>query len=200
MDTEAIRLFVRAAELLNISAAGRALDLAPAAASAKLAKLEKSLRTELLHRSTRRVSLSLDGEAFLPHARELLAQADAGRAAVGLGTAKPSGTVRFTAPSTFSQRYIAPALPAFLERFPGIALDLRLSDTRFNLIEDSFDLALRNTLAEDAGFNGRKLCDEYYVLCASPDYLARHGSPVRPADLGAHRLIAFRGTAFTVGQ
>ncbi|MEM9603491.1 MAG: LysR substrate-binding domain-containing protein, partial [Pseudomonadota bacterium] len=193
MDTDAVHLFVRAADLRNISRAGRDLGLAPAAASAKLAKLERSLQTELLHRSTRRVSLSVDGAAFLPFARELLAQASAGRAAIGLGTADPVGTVRFTAPSTFAQRYIAPVLPVFLDRFPSLSLDLHLSDARFDLIDGSFDLALRTAQAEDAGFHGRRLCAEHYVLCAAPAYLERHGHPTDPAALSRHRLIGYRG-------
>ena len=119
MDTESVRLFVLAAEKLNISAAGRELGMAPAVASAKLAKLEKLLQADLLRRSTRKVALSLEGADFLPYAREILAQEDAALAALGRGDVMVSGTLRFTAPSTFSQLYIAPILPEFLGLHPG---------------------------------------------------------------------------------
>ncbi|MGR3515230.1 MAG: LysR substrate-binding domain-containing protein [Paracoccaceae bacterium] len=192
MDTNALRLFVLAAEKLNISAAGRALGLAPAVSSARLAKLEQAVGADLLHRSTRKVALSLEGEEFLPFAREILAQEDAALAALGKGYAEAKGTLRFTAPSTFAQLYIAPILPQFLQAHPGITLDLRLSDTEFDLIEGSYDLALRNMALQDSSLKGRKLADDTRVLCASPDYLKAYGAPRHPDDLETHQLIAFK--------
>ncbi|WP_340588857.1 LysR family transcriptional regulator [Erythrobacter alti] len=192
MDLESLQLFVRAAEKLNISAAGRDLGLAPAVASARLAKLEREVGAELLHRTTRKVSVSIEGEEFLPFAREILAQRDAGMAALGKGRPQASGTIRFAAPSSFAQLYIAPILPEFLERQPEIDLDLRLSDAQFDLLDGSFDLALRYGTLEDSSLKARKLADTTDVLCAAPEYLARSGSPERPADLADHSLIAFR--------
>lgn len=192
MDTDSVRLFVLAAEKLNISAAGRELGMAPAVASARLAKLENSLSADLLHRSTRKVSLSLEGAEFLPYAKEILAQESAARAALGLGSSRVTGTLRFTAPSSFAQLYIAPLLPGFIEQHPGINLELRLSDTQFDLIEGSFDLALRNSTPEDSSLKGRKLADDKRVLCASPDYLDRRGTPGHPDELTAHQLIGFK--------
>lgn len=192
MDTNSLRLFVLAADKLNISAAGRQLGMAPAVASARLAKLEHMLGADLLHRSTRKVSLSQEGAEFLPFAREILAQEDAGRAALGLGQPQATGTLRFTAPSTFAQLYIAPILPEFLQAHPNVTLDLRLSDTAYDLIEGSFDLALRNMPLEDTSLKGRKLADDERILCASPDYLHRHGTPSTPDDLADHTLIAFK--------
>lgn len=192
MDTLSLRLFVLAAEKLNISAAGRQLGFAPAAASARLAKLEHEFGADLLHRSTRKVSLSVEGEEFLPFAREILAQEDAAKAAMGQGSAKPRGTLRFAAPSTFAQLYIAPLIPGFLDKYPDVDLDLRLSDARFDLIEGSFDLALRNTPLDDTSFKGRKLADDTRILCAAPHYLAKYGTPATPEDLQHHQLIGFR--------
>lgn len=192
MDTNALRLFVLAAERLNISAAGRSLGMAPAVSSARLAKLEQTVGADLLHRSTRKVSLSLEGEEFLPFAREMIAQEDAAMAALGKGEARATGTLRFTAPSTFAQLYIAPILPEFLELHSEVILDLRLSDTAFDLIEGSFDLALRNMELEDTSLKGRKLAEDRRVLCASPDYLDQMGTPKHPDDLSKHQLIAFK--------
>lgn len=191
MDTDSLRLFVMAAERLNISAAGRELGLAPAVSSARLAKLETELEVELLHRTTRKVSLSLEGAEFLPYAREILAQADAARAALGGAETGPTGTLRFAAPSSFAQLHIMPILPAFHDRYPDLTLDLRLSDKPFDTIEGSFDLALRSAPLTDSSLKGRKLADDIRVLCAAPDYLQRHGTPATPEDLPGHRFISW---------
>ncbi|MDA7424800.1 LysR family transcriptional regulator [Thalassococcus lentus] len=192
MDTEALRLFVLAAEKRNISAAGRALGLAPAVSSARLAKLEQTVGADLLHRTTRKVALSIEGTEFLPFAREILAQEDAALSALGRREHVISGRLRFTAPSTFAQLYIAPVLPLFLKQHPGITLDLHLSDLQLDLIEGSYDLALRNTVMADSSLKGRKLSDDTRVLCAAPEYLSEFGMPRTPEDLDQHRLIAFR--------
>ncbi len=191
MDTDSVRLFVIAADLLNISAAGRQLGLAPAVAGARLAKLEKEVGADLLHRSTRKVSLSLEGKEFLPFAKEIIAQEDAGLFALGKGNPEVSGTLRFACSSTFAQLYIAPILPEFLDRYPEISLDLRFSDTQAKLIEGGYDLALRNFAIEDSAMMGRRLAEDKRVLCASPAYLAQYGTPGTPEDLVNHRLVVF---------
>lgn len=192
MDTESVRLFVLCAEKLNISAAGRSLGMAPAIASARLAKLENYLGADLLRRSTRKVALSIEGADFLPFAKEMLAQEDAALAALGKGAANVGGTLRFAAPSSFAQLYIAPILPKFMAQYPDITLDLRLSDTQFDLIEGSFDLALRNLVMTDSNLKGRKLASDRRILCAAPSYIAAHGQPQTVQDLSTHQLIAFR--------
>lgn len=191
MDTDALRLFVAAADRLNITAAGRDLGLAPAMASNRLAKLERDLGVELLHRTTRKTSISQEGAAFLPYAREILAQVDAGRTAVGDGTLRPGGTLRFAAPSSFAQLHIMPLVPAFQKLYPDITLDLRLSDTRQDIIEGSFDLALRSAPLEDSSLLGRKLADDTRILCASPAYIDHHGIPKTPDDLVAHHFLSW---------
>ncbi|CZF77340.1 HTH-type transcriptional regulator DmlR [Grimontia celer] len=193
MDTEGLRLFVMAADMLNISAAGRQLGLAPAVAGARLSKLENQVGADLLHRSTRKVSLSLEGAEFLPFAREILAQEDAALAALGHGSGEVKGTLRFAASSTFAQMYIMPILPAFLERYPEVNLELKLSDTQMNLIEGGFDLALRNYAIEDSSLRARKLADDKRILCASPSYIDKHGMPKTPEDLASHQLLTFLG-------
>lgn len=192
LDTDALRLFVSAAEMLNISAAGRALGMAPAVSSAKLAKLEQALGSELLHRTTRKVSLSIEGADFLPFAREIIAQEEAALAALGKQRTTVKGTLRFAAPSSFAQLYIAPILPKFLQQHPDLTLDLRLSDVQFDLIEGSYDLALRNAPLVDTSLKGRKLADDQRILCAAPGYLETYGTPETPADLTDHHLIAFQ--------
>ncbi|MEL7115111.1 MAG: LysR substrate-binding domain-containing protein [Pseudomonadota bacterium] len=194
MDTDALRLFVLAADKLNISAAGRALGLAPSVASAWMSKLERSVGADLLHRSTRKVSLSTEGAEFLPYARDILAREDAARAALGQRHARASGVLRFTAPSTFAQLYIIPILPAFMAEHPDLTLDMHLSDGQLSLIEGSFDLALRNAPLKDSNLRARKLATDARVLCAAPRYLSEAGHPATPKDLEGHSLIAFRST------
>ncbi len=192
MDIQSLRLFVLSCETLNISGAGRALGMAPAVASNRIAKLEHTLGVELLHRSTRKVSVSLEGQDFLPYAREMIAQEEAALAALGKGKTEISGTLRFAAPSTFAQLYIAPLLPTFMDRYPDLTLDLHLSDAQFDLIEGSYDLALRNSVLEDSSLMARKLADDTRIFCASPKCLERDGTPSDLGDLNAHRFIAFR--------
>ncbi len=191
MDTEALRLFVMAADMLNISAAGRELGLAPATSSARLSKLETEIGADLLHRSTRKVALSQKGLEFLPYAREMLAQEDAALAMLGEGNEEITGTLKFAATSTFAQLYVVPQLTEFLERYPGINIELKLSDLPVNLVERGFDLALRNFAIEDSSLRVRKLADDNRILCASPDYLSRYGTPLEPDDLQSHRLLLF---------
>ena len=195
MDTEGIKLFVLAAEKLNISAAGRELGMPPAVASARLAKLEKAVGADLLRRSTRKVALSTEGAEFLPFAKEILAQENAAMAAMGFGNEHVSGTLRFTASSTFAQQYIVPLVPEFLELYPGINLDLRLSDMELDLIQGSFDLALRDAVLPDSNLKARKLADDRRIFCASPEYLAKWGTPKHPDDLRSHQLVAFKSQA-----
>ncbi|WAJ71656.1 LysR family transcriptional regulator [Catenovulum adriaticum] len=191
MDTSGIRLFVLAAEMLNITAAGKRLGIGPSVASARLSKLEIQLGADLFHRSTRNMALSIEGIEFLPYAKEIIAQEDAALAALGRGKATVSGTLRFAASSTFAQLFIAPILPEFLERYPEIDVELKLTDTQVNLIDGGFDLALRNYTAEDSSLIGRKLANDTRILCASPKYIKKYGMPNKPDDLKKHQLLVF---------
>lgn len=191
MDTNGVRLFVLAAQMLNISAAGKRLGLSPSVASARLSKLELTIGADLFHRSTRKVTLSTEGAEFLPYAQEILSQEDAAMAALGLGNPNVSGTLRFAASSTFVQLYVAPILPEFLERYPKVKIELNLSDTQVQLIEGGFDLALRNYAIEDSSLIGRRLANDKRILCASPKYLDMWGVPNTPEELMEHQLIGF---------
>ncbi|MEM7494511.1 MAG: LysR family transcriptional regulator [Pseudomonadota bacterium] len=168
IETDGLRLFALAAELLNTSAAGRRLGMAPAVSSVKLAKLEHAIGAELLHRTTGKISLSIEGADFLPFAREMIAQKEAALVAFGKGSTKVSGTLRFTARSTFAQIYIAPILPRFLDQFPDVALDMHLSDMQFDLIEGSCDLALRCSPLVETSLKGFKLADNKRILLTLP--------------------------------
>jgi DNA-binding transcriptional LysR family regulator len=193
MNIEHLRLFVRLAITHNISQAGQELGLSPAVASAHLNKLEESLGVRLLHRTTRKVALTEEGVAFLPHAEEVLASVETARAAVGAGSSAPRGTLRVTAPASFGRMHLVPALPAFFARYPHLALDLRLSDSIVDLVEGGFDVAIRNAELKDSSLIARRLAPDRRILCASPAYLQQHGEPSTPEALQQHRCINLLG-------
>lgn len=189
MDVDDLSLFVRIARLRSISAAARDLSLTPAGASARLAALERKLGARLLHRTTRRTTLTEDGLAFLPHAEHVVVAAEAARAALGREQAAPRGTLRVAAPASFARMHIVPALSDFRRRYAELALDLRLSDSIVDLVEGAFDVAVRYTDPADSSFVTRRLAPDRRVLVASPDYLERHGWPAKPDDLVEHACL-----------
>lgn len=193
MDTDGLRLFVLAAEMLNISAAGRRLGIGPAVAGARLTKLEKQVGRELLNRSTRKVALSAEGAEFLPFAREILAQETAAMAALGHGVNEPAGTLRFALPSSFAQCKFVPLLPRFLDLYPHINLELSVTDMVNSLPLEDYDLVLRGWPPVDGEIETFELSSDSWLLCASPEYLSLYGTPAYPEDLMMHRLLDFSG-------
>lgn len=193
MNIEHLRLFVRIAATNNISQAGQELGLSPAVASAHVNKLEEGLGVRLVHRTTRKVSLTEEGIDFLPHAEEVLATIEAARASVGVGNALPQGTLRITAPASFGRMHLLPALKEFLALHPRLSIDLRLTDSIVDLVEGGFDIAIRNAELKDSSLIARKLAPDNRIICASPDYLANNGQPSSPEDLREHHCINLMG-------
>jgi len=188
-----LKLFVRLATTQNISLAGHELGLSPAVASSHIGKLEEALGVRLVHRTTRKVSLTEEGNAFLPHAEDVLASVEAARASVGVGNTSPGGTLRVTAPASFGRMHLVPALKGFLSRYPDLILDLRLTDTIVDLVEGGFDIAIRNSELKDSTLVARKLASDNRIVCASQDYLARFGEPGSPDELRHHQCINLMG-------
>lgn len=193
MNIEHLKLFVRLAITNNISLAGRELGVSPAVASVHISKLEEELGVRLVHRTTRKVSLTEEGAAFLPHAEEVLSSIEAARASVGSGDALPKGTLRVTAPSSFGRMHLMPALSGFLSRYPDLVVDLRLSDSIVDLVEGGFDIAIRNADLKNSTLIARKLARDNRIVCASPDYLVKFGEPSSPHDLRDHQCINLIG-------
>ncbi|MEM8861741.1 MAG: LysR family transcriptional regulator [Chloroflexota bacterium] len=193
MNIEHLKLFVRLGATQNISLAGRELGLSPAVSSSYISKLEASLGVRLVHRTTRKVSLTEEGVAFLPHAQEVLSSIEAARASVGAGISLPTGTLRVTAPASFGHMHILPAVKDFLNRYPALTLDLRLTDTIVDLVEGGFDIAIRNAALQDSTFVARQLAHDRRILTASPEYLSKFGSPVSPQDLEDHTCVVLTG-------
>lgn len=191
MNIEHLKLFIRVAATNNISLAGNELSLSPAVASSHLNKLEEGLGVRLIHRTTRKVSLTEEGQAFLPYAEEVLASVDAASASIGVGESSPIGTLRIAAPASFGRMHLIPELKNFMLKYPDLVIDLRLSDTIIDMVEGGFDVAIRNADLKDSSLIARKLASDDRIVCASPEYLAMYGEPTSPEQLIHHQCIHF---------
>jgi DNA-binding transcriptional LysR family regulator len=176
----------------GFSPAARQLGLATSSVTRMVDALEQRLGVVLLNRSTRNVTLTDAGRTYYEKAQEVLEQLDAADEAVSEGGGVLSGLLRVAAPVTFAVMYIAPILPELRSLHPRLTLDLRLSDTAVNLVDESIDLAIRiGGLDPQANLVARRLSGHQRVLCASPAYLARRGAPGHPADLAQHDCLQF---------
>lgn len=193
MNIDHLKLFVRLASTNNISMAGQEMGLSPAVASAHINKLEEGLGVRLVHRTTRKVSLTQEGEAFLPRAEDVLASIELAKGAIGVGSTSPSGTLRITAPASFGRIHLIPALKGFLQAYPNLKVDLRFSDSVIDLVEGGFDLAIRNAELKDSTLVARKLAVDKRMLCASPEYIEQFGEPKHPNELKNHNCIVLAG-------
>ncbi|WP_228893967.1 LysR family transcriptional regulator [Pseudoduganella aquatica] len=185
-----IRLFVEAASLGGLSAAGRKLGLSPAAASARLLKLEAALNTRLFERTTRQLRLTAEGALYLEHCRHALGALDDAHAALQAGRSAVSGKLRIAATSDFGRHVLQGWLEEFNLLYPQITLALILGDAVANLLQDDLDLAIRFGVPQNSSMVARPLAFNRRVLCAAPAYLAAHGTPAHPADLHRFDCIA----------
>ena len=193
MNNEHLRLFVRIAATHNISMAGSELGLSPPVASMHINKLEEALGVKLVHRTTRKVSLTVEGREFLPHAEEVLNAVDTAKASVGAGSFTPQGTIRVAAPSSFARMHIVPALKGFIEQYPELKVDIRQSDSIVDMVEGGFDIAIRNASLNDSTLVARKLARDQRIICASPEYIKQFGEPNTPQELLDHQCINLIG-------
>lgn len=203
LDLTDVALFVRVCATRNLSAAGREFGLSPAASSARIAQLEKTLGARLLHRTTRQVTLTQDGEAFLERAVPLLDAAEQAASSVGASGDRVQGLLRVAASVSFGRLHIVPAIDEFLALYPGIRLDLRLSDRLVDMAASGIDVAVRIGPLRDSSVVARVLAPNRMWLCASPGYLAARGTPQRPADLADHECLVlenFNPWRFKVGD
>jgi len=188
----ALLVFRHVAELNSFAEAARRLGLSSAAISKNIAELEAYVGIRLINRTTRRMALTEEGRVYLEHVtRGLDALADADEALSPIRTA-PTGTLRVSAPMTFTLLSLSARIPRFLSRYPGVKLDLHLDDRRVDLVRDGFDMAIRGSDAlEDSSLIARTLTIMPHVLCAAPSYFEAHGKPRTPSDLKALNCIRF---------
>ena len=199
--------FVAVALRGSLTAAAKAEGVAPAIVGRRLDALEQRLGVKLLVRTTRRMTLTQEGTAFLEDCQRLLSDLGNAEASVSAGGIQASGHLRLTAPAGFGRRHVAPLVPLFRELHPEVTVSLNLSDRVINLAAEGFDCAVRVGDLPDSSLVSVRLADNRRMCVATPDYLARHGRPQQPADLQRFDCLTLssdasqtRGWAFTLPE
>jgi DNA-binding transcriptional LysR family regulator len=200
-----IESFVAVSTKGSLTAAALAEGVAPAVIGRRIDGLEERLGVKLLVRTTRRITLTHEGSAFLEDCQRLLADLANAEASVTEGGVKASGHLRITAPAGFGRRHVAPLVPAFVAQHPEVSLSLNLSDRVVDIVNEGFDCAIRVGDLPDSSLVSVRLADNRRLCVATPAYLARAGTPAAPAELMKHQCLTLssdasqtRGWAFQV--
>ena len=191
---ESLRVFTRVLELESITSGGRDLRLTPAVASNRIKELEKRLGVRLFNRTTRSITPTEVGRVFYDEAKKVLNSLDEAEAVVSNYSGMPRGVIRVTAPLGVGRRIIAPLVPQFIEKFPDTSVQMRLSDRTVDMLGERLDVAFFVGTPKESNLKLRKFAECQRVLCAAPDYLARHGTPQAPGDLvgNGHNCLLLR--------
>lgn len=185
-------VFVAVAETGNFSSAGRKVGLTPSAVSKLVGRMEERLGVPLVTRSTRMLQLTAEGTLYLERVRRILADIDEAERLIASGAgAVPRGRLRISASVAFGEYCLLPLVPAFLERYRQVELDVSLTDAVIDLVDDRTDIALRSGPLRDSALKARKLFETRRVIVAAPDYLERSGAPTTPRDLAGHNCLRF---------
>ncbi|PSJ48091.1 LysR family transcriptional regulator [Zobellella endophytica] len=187
----AIRVFCKVVELQSFTKAAQQLDLSVAMVSKQVNLLEQHLDARLLMRTTRRVSVTEAGHLYYEKCHAILAELELANALISEHSRRPSGRIRISVPMDFGTLKVAPLLADFNRRYPDIRLDLEYSDRLVALVEENFDLALRIGTLADSSLIARPLAQVTMVTCASPGYLAQHGTPTHPDHLAEHSCLLY---------
>ena len=186
-----MNVFVAAVDSGGFSAAARLLDLTPSAVSKQISRLEARLGARLLNRSTRRISLTDAGREFYERSRAILADIDDAERAIGRASEEPRGTLRITASISFGQRQIVPLVPEFSARFPDVRVDVQFSDRMVDIVEEGIDVAVRVSAPASSALIARQLAPDRRIVCVSPGYLEKHGTPDGPEALSGHNALIY---------
>lgn len=186
-----MQAFAAVADQGSFVAAARVLGSSKAAVSRQVADLEARLGVRLMQRTTRRLTLTTEGQLFLERCRDALAQIEDAENEVQLASSLPRGLVRANVPVTFGNLHLAPLWGEFLARYPQVELDITLADRVVDLVEEGYDLAVRIGRLASSTLISRQVASDHSVLCAAPAYLERHGWPRTLADLEQHHTIGY---------
>lgn len=189
---EHLMAFVKVAELGSYTRAAGALDLSRTRVSRQVMALEASLGARLIQRTTRRLHLTEAGERYLVRAQGILLSLEEAAAEVGSGTNTVSGRLRINGPMSFGTRYLSPLVAQFMQTHPKLEVRLDLNDRRVDLLEEGYDVAIRIGNLPDSSLVARRLTRCQMLFCASPGYLAQHGTPERIEELSSHRCLRYR--------
>ena len=187
----AIPVFVAVVESGGFSAASRTLGVSKSAVSKRINQLENHLGVLLLHRTTRRLSLTEAGERYYEHAAQALSAAGKAEDAVTELQGEPQGKLKISSPMSFGRLHVAPLIPKFMQRYPKLQIDLVMDDRNIDLVAGGIDVAIRSGDMPDSTLIARKLAPLRQVLCASPIYIDRYGMPVTPSELRERNCILF---------
>ncbi|ASP38988.1 LysR family transcriptional regulator [Bacterioplanes sanyensis] len=196
MNLDNIQLFILVYKAKSFASVAKELNVAPSSVSRAIAGLEEQLQARLFQRTTRTLTPTQLGENYFHRVEALIDELELARDEVFNQNSEPFGKVKVTASTSFGQKVLSPILNGFFDRYPKVRLDLVLSDTQVNVIDDRFDLAIRHGALRDSSMVAKKLIDVNYVLVASPNYLARSAKIEKPRDILAHRLISFAYSSF----
>jgi len=188
---DGLNIFVKVVETGGFSAAARALGLSKSQVSKQVSRLEDRLGVRLLQRTTRKMSLTEEGGAFYDRARQILDDIIDAEDAVTHLSATPKGTLRISMPTIFGNRHLMPLLPEFMKLYPDLKIETDLNDRVVDVVNDQFDLAVRITVLPDLSLIAKKLAPVRMVVCASPDYWAKNGTPGTPEDLKDHQCLLY---------
>ena len=187
----AMNVFVKVVEQGSFARAAERLAMSTSAVSRHVADLETYLSTRLLHRTTRKLSLTESGQAYFERALHLLADLEETEAVVSSSTVTPRGTIRLTCSTSFGVPYLAPAIGAFQARYPDVRFDISASNRFVDLVEEGLDLAIRIGELGNANLIARRIGGMRLIACASPGYLKRKGMPRHPDDLVKHNCFTY---------
>jgi LysR family transcriptional regulator for bpeEF and oprC len=186
---EAMRAFVRVAELGSFTKAADGLDLSRAMVSTQVAGLEKRHGVRLLNRTTRKVALTSEGSRYLEHCRRVFSELQAAEDDLAQAQEKPGGRLKVDVPGPFGRYLLVPALPGFLARFPELEVDLRINDRLVDMVAEQVDVAVRGGTVSDPNLVARRAVGSRWITCAAPSYLDRHGWPRTIDELRSHQFI-----------
>lgn len=189
-----LRLFLRVLDQGSISAAARSLGISLAVASQRIKRLERQLGVSVLHRTTRQLQATPEGAALAERGRRLVEDLESLAADLQHKASAVTGNLRLSVPASFGQQYISPLLPGFLRSNPGVRVSVQFTDQMVDLISAGIDLAVRIGKLPDSALIARRLAVNRRVLCASPNYLRRHGAPKTPDDLARHDCLILVGS------
>ncbi|RUM22224.1 LysR family transcriptional regulator [Rhizobium vallis] len=186
-----MQVFVSVVQEGSMSAASGKLGMSPAMVGQHVAALEERLGTRLLNRTTRRQSMTDFGRSYVEQCRDILERVADAETDAEASQTKPRGRLRVTAPSTFGAEILMPALKRYREIAPEVTIDISLTDRNVDVVDEGFDIAFRIGDLPDSRLIARQLAPYRMVVCASPDYIARHGNPEHPSELSGHQAVGF---------
>lgn len=192
MTLDDLIVVLKVAEFRNITAAATSLDMRAATASAAVKRVEQQLGVELFVRSTRQLRLSAAGEKYLPQCQEALNLLEEARQNIRSRSETVEGEIRLSVSSDLGRNRVVPWIDQLMVSHPGLSLRVQITDSNVDFFRDSVDMALRYGSPNDANLYGFKICDVPRLLCAAPDYLARHGTPAFPQDLAGHNALIYQ--------